>query len=36
MYLKVCMYNAEIYFEGSVSQNFDRGLSFGFMIVEGN
>ena len=29
--LKICMYIAEIYMEGSVSQNFDLGLSFCFM-----
>ena len=29
--LKICMCIAEIYMEGSVSQNFDLGLSFCFM-----
>ena len=32
MYLKICMYNAEICFEGILSQNVDKGLSFGFMM----
>ena len=30
--LKICMYTAEICLEGSVSQNFDIGLSFCLMV----
>ena len=30
--MKICIHNAEICFEGSVSQNFDTGLSFCFMV----
>ena len=30
--LKICMYIAEIRFEGSMSQNFDIGLSFCFTM----
>ena len=30
--MKICIHNAEICFEGSMSQNFDIGLSFSFMV----
>ena len=32
IYLITCMYNTKICMEGSVSQNFDLGLSFCFML----
>ena len=30
--ITLCIYNAEICFEESISQNFDEGHSFGFMM----
>ena len=30
--MKICIHNAEICFEGSMSQNFDIGLSLCFMV----
>ena len=32
MCMKICIHSADICFEGSVSQNFDIGLSFCFMV----
>ena len=32
IFLKICMFIAEIFIEGSVSHNFDLGLSFYFML----
>ena len=34
--MKSCIHSAEIFFEGSVSQNFDTGLSFCFMVEKKN
>ena len=32
IFLKTCIHVAEVYLEGSVSQNFDKGFSFCFML----